>query len=109
METTTHDAIRHDLNARKAMGESGEIVRSEVIARAMLDQDLGYHSDSLRHDYGLDEATRDRLIAHARQDAANAQGNALAAYKAAISAKRVALALGLINAGLLTWVLVRLG
>lgn len=108
METTTRESIRADLDARKVMGQSGEIVRSEVIARAMLDQDLGYHSDSPRHDYGLDDTTRDRLIAHARQDAANAQGDAMAAYKAAIVAKRAALWIGLLNAALLTWVIVKL-
>ena len=108
METTTNESIRADLEARRVMGQSGGLVRNEVIARAMLDGDLGYHSDSLGHDYGLDGPTRDRLIAHARQDAANAQGNAKSAYEAAIAAKRTAMWLGLLNAALLVWVLVKL-
>ena len=37
----------------------------------MLDEDLGLYSDPPRY-YDLDQETRDRLLAHARQDAAHA-------------------------------------
>lgn len=43
-----------------------------AVAKHSLDDDLGYFSDSYDFSYDLDDKTRDRLIANARQDAAHA-------------------------------------
>jgi hypothetical protein len=42
----------------------------EVRARNILDDDLGLFDDSTCFNYDLDDTTRDRLIAHSRQDIA---------------------------------------
>jgi len=42
----------------------------EVRARNILDDDLGRFDDSGKVDYDLDQPTRDRLLAHSRQDVA---------------------------------------
>lgn len=42
----------------------------EVRARNVLDDDLGRFDDSGKVDYDLDQPTRDRLLAHSRQDVA---------------------------------------
>lgn len=43
----------------------------QAIAKNLLDEDLGLYGDPPRY-YDLDQATRDRLLVHARQDAAHA-------------------------------------
>jgi len=42
----------------------------DAMARNILADDLGEFSDSFKQDYEMDDITRDRLIAHARSDAA---------------------------------------
>ncbi len=59
----------------------------DAAARNVLQEDLGMFDDSVCHDYGLDETTRDRLIAHARQDAALAYYAAAKAEGEARSAR----------------------
>ena len=51
-------------------GKFGPEEYASAFSRSILYGDLGYHADSPVTNYGLDDATRDRLIAHARQDAA---------------------------------------
>jgi hypothetical protein len=101
---TTREAARSEIRSRREVGQHGHHVVNGAVARETLNQDLGYHSDSVNHAYGLDDPTRDRLIAHARQDAAHAMLNGVTAYKAA----RAAMWIGLLNAALLIWVLVKL-
>jgi hypothetical protein len=59
----------------------------DAMAFNVLQKDLGEFEDSTTIDYGLDESTRDRLIAHARQDAAMAFYAAQAAYREAANAR----------------------
>ena len=54
----------------------------------ILDDDLGQFSDSIKFDYELDKTTRDRLIAHARQDSAMAFLAAADVYQYAKSANK---------------------
>ena len=53
-----------------------------IVAKNVLHDELGYFSDSDDDDYGLDETTRDRLIAHGRQDAAHTLINTMDLMKA---------------------------
>ena len=56
----------------------------------ILNDDLGKFIDSTMFQYGLDEATRDRLIAHTRQDAAMAYAAASDTFHHAKSANKYA-------------------
>lgn len=50
---------------------------SGIVAREGLHGELGYIDDGVPTVYNLDDDTRDRLIAHGRQDAAHALGNTI--------------------------------
>ena len=60
--------------SKKTIKELGGTVTEldAELARNILHDDLGYFAKSWPSVYSLDEETRDRLIAHARQDAAHA-------------------------------------
>jgi hypothetical protein len=51
-------------------------VENRLVARNVLDTELGRYSDP-QPVYGLNDETRDRLVAHARQDAAHALSNTI--------------------------------
>lgn len=57
-------------------------------SRNTLMDDMGEYDDSLCYAYDMDEITRDRLIAHARQDAAMAFYAASDAHREASAARR---------------------
>jgi len=77
-----------DLWAHRALGEKGDSPKNNQIARTILLDDLGMsgygHAEGeLRFpSYDLDAETRDRLIAHARQDAAWGAANTASLLKA---------------------------
>jgi hypothetical protein len=69
------EALKSRLNALAMVSAPGTDLRpqiNEATAENVLHTDLGYFSDGAEIDYNLDEPTRDRLIAHGRQDAAHA-------------------------------------
>lgn len=71
-KTTFQEAMAADAFAAKLI-RSGRSKREDYeasFARNILHEDLGYIGDDTQTCYHLDEDTRDRLIAHARQDAA---------------------------------------
>jgi hypothetical protein len=71
---TGDEALRSELDAMAEWHAHGSDLTpqiNEITARNVLRTDLGFYSD-IPADYDLDEATRDRLIAHCRQDAAHA-------------------------------------
>jgi hypothetical protein len=68
---TAKQALKSSLSAIKAVGGGVDDIDAEV-ARNILNEDLGNFSGSYLTNYALDDETRDRLIAHARQDAAHA-------------------------------------
>jgi hypothetical protein len=72
MPKTFQEGLRGELQVLRDLGRKGPTWEAQALSRCTLHEDLGYYSDSTNSDYGLDEATRDRLIAHARQDAAHA-------------------------------------
>ncbi|MBY3314746.1 hypothetical protein [Rhizobium laguerreae] len=68
MGQTAEQDLQARLQAIRSMG-GGQADVDATIARNILHEDLG-HFDGQLTIYGLDDATRDRLIAHSRQDAA---------------------------------------
>jgi hypothetical protein len=60
-----------------APGTDMRSIENGEVAKNVLHEELGYFSDGKEIDYNLDEATRDRLITHGRQDAAHALGNTI--------------------------------
>lgn len=68
---TFREAMASSLAAIKAVeGKVSPEAYESTFSRLTLKEDLGEIGDSWGSIYGLDDATRDRLIAHARQDAA---------------------------------------
>jgi hypothetical protein len=68
---TAIEHLRLQMAFAKDTGPKDASFLNSVIARNVLDEDLG-RFDSTLHMYRLDDDTRDRLIVHARQDAAHA-------------------------------------
>jgi len=68
---TAKDDLRMSLMALKEIGECRPSSVNAATARNVLHEDLGRFGDPNQH-YSLDDDTRDRLIAHARQDASHA-------------------------------------
>lgn len=77
-ENGEEDLRRRLHTAREIHGpnEDWDRVANQIVAQNVLHSDLGYHSDYLPT-YALDNATRDRLLAHARQDAAHVVSNTI--------------------------------
>ena len=110
--TTSSDVaeefIRAGLRARELMDrEAGTSIirqandRGELISRATLKHELGDFGDWDGESYTLDTLTRDRLIAHARQDAALACHLASEAVKHAATAAQRSGQIRLISAATL--------
>jgi hypothetical protein len=73
-EDAPDDAIEHlrqQIAFARETGATSPSALNAVAGRNVLHEDLGRFSSRLPH-YRLNEDTRDRLIAHARQDAAHA-------------------------------------
>ena len=71
--TKANDNLREVLYGIKELPASSKDKQIGVwnaISKNTLQDDLGRFSDSQNYDYDLDDATRDRLIAHTRQDTA---------------------------------------
>ena len=72
--TTKNEDLELNLWALKSITTT-KVKQSDewlTISRNILDDDLGLFTDSYNSNYELDGQTRDRLIVHARQDAAMA-------------------------------------
>jgi hypothetical protein len=69
--------IRGDFIRYQSAGEMGAD-KNALIAKDILHEELGYHPEAPQPAYHFDEATRDRLLAHSRQDAAHALLNTIA-------------------------------
>jgi hypothetical protein len=68
--------LKQQLAFAKETGPRNASFLNSIIAKNVLHEDLG-RFDSFLQRYNLDEDTRDRLIAHARQDAAHALINTI--------------------------------
>jgi hypothetical protein len=71
---TADDHLKMQLAMSKDMGWKDHNALNLVVARNVLQEDLGRFAGRL-HAYHLDDDTRDRLLAHTRQDAAHALCN----------------------------------
>ncbi|MHC2454523.1 hypothetical protein ACVMIX_001164 [Rhizobium leguminosarum] len=71
MGQTAEADLKVRLDAIRSLGGDQAAVDA-AIARNILHEELGQFEDSALATYNLDDTTRDRLIAHARQDAAHA-------------------------------------
>jgi hypothetical protein len=69
-KVSAEDDLRMRLRAIREIGDDQGFADA-TIARNVLHEDLGYFDAPLQT-YNLDDATRDRLLVHARQDAAHA-------------------------------------
>ena len=72
-DTTADEALTHAIKAINSLPMSHKKRRKAVwsaFSKNVLHDDLGYFSDSDGTIYNLSDETRDRLIAHSRQDAA---------------------------------------
>lgn len=77
---------------QRELGMKGDNWDNYAVAQATLHDELGYNGTQ-RHPYSLDEATRDILIVHGRQDAAHALANTTALLKRAQTLTRLLYAL----------------
>jgi hypothetical protein len=71
---TSREALVADIEALRAVHAPGEHLKKKenhIIARITLHSELGEYADHLPV-YHLDQEKRDRLLVHARQDAAEA-------------------------------------
>lgn len=104
-ENKAEDDLRTQLRFIKDMGGSRAQIDA-AIAKNILREDLGYY-DSRQTLYNLDEDTRDRLIAHARQDGAHAVISIASVQRELTAIKRLVVILSIINIGLATYALFR--
>jgi hypothetical protein len=99
------DALRMQLRAMKEIGANQEAFDAAT-ARNVLHEDLGYYR-SKSTEYALDEATRDKLLAHARQDAAHAVYAASTAARQVEKMRRQVICLLLLILAAMVWLLLR--
>jgi hypothetical protein len=71
------------IRADRELGRSGDNSENSVIARGILNEELGTYGREFKnpYPYRLDEDTRDNLLAHARQDAAHVLLNSASLLK----------------------------
>jgi hypothetical protein len=82
-EQSADEALKMQLRMSRDMlpvGSDKEASDNEIVARNTLHMELGYYTDR-GPEYNLNEATRDRLIVHTRQDAAHALLNTITLMK----------------------------
>ena len=103
---TAEEGLKAAIAAHKALGRRDTTSDNNVVAQNILEGDLGYFRDAGIAQYDLDEEARDRLIAHARQDAALAVLNSaslLAEVARMRRRQRITMVLLLVVVGLLVW------
>ncbi len=101
---TAQEALASGLAAQRELRKLGlgsQIDDANVVAQNVLHEELGYFPKSTLATYSLSEATRDRLIVHARQDAATAMIHGIELRKQTeriermiINSRRLLLAIG---------------
>jgi hypothetical protein len=102
-KTEAEDAFRREVDFHRNLdqivggsGWSGEADTNFALGRNVLKEEIGDFGEWQGPKYALDQATRDVLLAHARQDAASAAAMARSAFReahaaAALSRRAVAL------------------
>jgi hypothetical protein len=100
VKKTSQDLAEEDLNlttqiirdVAKVSGQTGAVLQSKInaaVARNILREETGFFGEETDFPfYGLDDETRDRLLAHCRQDTAHALTNTVTLMKVADVIKR---------------------
>ncbi|MGG3814203.1 hypothetical protein ABEV34_21525 [Methylorubrum rhodesianum] len=88
MTSRPDDHIAQAIRVQRDLGMKGDNWDNHAVARGTLYGDLGYEGSNQSF-YDLDEPTRDRLLAHARQDAAHALCNTTSLLKRLRSVERL--------------------
>ncbi|MBX4952114.1 MULTISPECIES: hypothetical protein [Rhizobium] len=105
---TFKEAVKLELETiRSVQGRVTQDAVEATMARFVLKEDLCELKNDWPTSYGLDEDTRDRLIAHARQDAALAYYSSSNAKKEVKRLRFLVWALGLVNLGFLIYLTTR--
>ena len=86
---------------RGASAYEPEALANDMLGRQMLREDLGEYGTGGLPTYQMDDETRDRLIAHVRQDVAAVFGHAKSAFQTAKEAEKAAK-----RTGRIAWLLV---
>jgi hypothetical protein len=97
----SREALRAAIEGDRSFGYKGAWWKNAAKARNILDEELGFFGHSTIS-YDVDEATRDTLIAHARQDAAHALLNTGTLLKQ-MRALRYTLWLVVVLLGVIIW------
>ncbi len=106
---SSEEALQSKLKAARTWGgKQTEVQTNATISQNILHGDLGYHSDTMP-DYSLSDGVRDRLLAHARQDASLAALQAASTLNALRSIKRLLWAILIVCATILFYLLSRPG
>jgi hypothetical protein len=87
---TADEALKKALKAAQMFAVRGtdwNATKNRLVAQNILHEELGQFSD-IQSMYDLDEATRNRLIAHTRQDAAHALCNTITLMEEVRSLRR---------------------
>ena len=98
-DQSAEDALRKQIRIMRQMGAGQDAIDAKT-AQNVLHEDLGYF-DSKSAAYDLDPPTRDKLLAHARQDAANAVYAAMTAAREVKRLRKMVCIFGLIVVALL--------
>ncbi|MBY3262223.1 hypothetical protein HFO15_11240 [Rhizobium laguerreae] len=105
---TFQEAVKLELETIKSVqGRASQDTAEATMARFVLKEDLCELKNEWPTIYGLDEDTRDRLIAHARQDAALAYYSSNNTKKEVKRLRFLVWSLGLINLGFLVFLSMR--
>ncbi|RUZ76916.1 hypothetical protein EN943_15660 [Mesorhizobium sp. M7A.F.Ca.US.006.01.1.1] len=92
-QTSVGSDIKAALAAHKELvGKPSVEQANGIVACSGLHGELGYLDDGVPTVYSLDEDTRDRLIVHARQDAAHALLNTISLLQLRRADRRLAVA-----------------
>lgn len=103
-DKATQDHAAHVVAVNELHGAKtveAEALANVMLGRQILREDLGDYGGKGLATYGLDEETRDRLIAHIRQDVAAVFGHSKSAFKTANNAEKAAK-----RTGRLVWVVI---
>ncbi|TIO14931.1 MAG: hypothetical protein E5X86_22715 [Mesorhizobium sp.] len=94
---TAMESLQMDYRAHERVtGRLTPADKNRMVARNILHEELGMFADPQGAVYSLDEDTRDRLLAHARQDASHALCNTISLMSSKSQSRLLLIAIGLL-------------
>jgi hypothetical protein len=95
-------ALLNAIQSQRSLGLTGDNWDNYAAAFSTLQREIGHFPDDTHLDcYEFDEAIRNRLLAHGRQDAAHALMNTASLLNRVVSLQRQVAALGLVTLSML--------